>query len=97
MAVRVLCGAGWEPAIPAVVGMLDHPRPTVRATAQEGLVRLGAAAVPALQRAAARARPDKRARYRETLTAVLAKALVAEEKSRRGGTPGDGTPGGATS
>ncbi|MFF9569250.1 HEAT repeat domain-containing protein [Streptomyces sp. NPDC014685] len=67
MAIRTLCRAGWEPAVPAVTGLLAHPHAVVRGAAAEGLVELGAAAVPALRKAAARARPDRRSRY----TAVL--------------------------
>ncbi|MGW7411971.1 HEAT repeat domain-containing protein [Streptomyces sp. NPDC054863] len=74
MAVRTLCGADWEPAIPAVIGMLDHAHPVVRRTAAEGLVRLGRAAAPALRRAADHARPDKRSRYTDVLADLLDRA-----------------------
>ncbi|MDL4772735.1 HEAT repeat domain-containing protein [Actinomadura xylanilytica] len=68
-AIRTLAHAGWAPAIPALVGLLAHPRPTVRRTAADGLARIGAPAVPALTHAAGRARPDRRRVY----TAVLEK------------------------
>ncbi|MCX5414395.1 HEAT repeat domain-containing protein [Streptomyces sp. NBC_00059] len=63
MAIRTLCHASWEPAVPAVVALLGHPHPAVRAEAADGLLLMGPAAVPALRHAAARARPDKRSRY----------------------------------
>ncbi|MGI5447879.1 HEAT repeat domain-containing protein [Streptomyces sp. CA-243310] len=72
MAIRSLSRAAWEPAIPALVGLLVHARPVVRRTAADGLARLGAPAVPALRRAAAHARPDRRARYAEVLGRIAA-------------------------
>ncbi|MEV4139141.1 HEAT repeat domain-containing protein [Dactylosporangium sp. NPDC049742] len=69
-AVRAVSGAAWTPAIGAVVGLLLHPDPTVRRTAEAGLTRFGPAAAPALTKAAARARPDRRAAYTKILTAV---------------------------
>lgn len=70
MAIRTLCRAGWEPAIPAVTGLLGHAHAVVRETAAEGLVELGGAAVPALRHAAARARPDRRSRYTDVLERI---------------------------
>ncbi|MFE5243289.1 MULTISPECIES: HEAT repeat domain-containing protein [unclassified Streptomyces] len=67
MAIRTLCHASWEPAVPTVVALLDHPHPAVRAEAADGLLLMGPAAVPALRHAAARARPDRRTRYTEVL------------------------------
>ncbi|MFI6698406.1 HEAT repeat domain-containing protein [Streptomyces sp. NPDC050509] len=72
MAIRALCGAPWEPAIPAVVERLAHPHPVVRTAATEGLVTLGARAVPALRRAAGHARPDKRSLYTDVLDRITA-------------------------
>lgn len=72
MAIRSLSRAAWEPAIPALVGLLEHARPVVRRTAADGLARLGAPAVPALRRAADHARPDRRARYAEVLGRIAA-------------------------
>ena len=72
-AVRAVSGAAWTPAIGAVVGLLLHPDPTVRRTAEAGLARFGQAAVPAVTKAAGRARPDRRAVY-TTVLAVLAAA-----------------------
>ncbi|MFF8914524.1 HEAT repeat domain-containing protein [Streptomyces sp. NPDC015032] len=69
-AIRTLCHAGWEPAIPAVTGLLTHPHPVVRGTAAEGLIGMGAAAVPALRRAAAHARPDRRSVYTSVLDRI---------------------------
>ncbi|GAA3217738.1 HEAT repeat domain-containing protein [Dactylosporangium siamense] len=70
-AIRAVSGAAWTPAIAAVAGLLLHPDPTVRRTAEAGLARFGQAAVPAVTKAAARARPDRRAVY-TTVLAVLA-------------------------
>ncbi|MFD7492887.1 HEAT repeat domain-containing protein [Streptomyces sp. NPDC059832] len=72
MAIRTLCRAGWEPAIPAVTGLLGHPHAVVREAAAEGLVELGGAAVPALRNAAAHARPDRRCLYTEVLDRIRA-------------------------
>ncbi|MFJ6435728.1 HEAT repeat domain-containing protein [Streptomyces sp. NPDC091416] len=72
MAVLTLCRAGWEPALPAVTALLGHPHAVVREAAAEGLVGLGGAAVPALRRATARARPDRRSRYTEVLDRIAA-------------------------
>ncbi|MGW2181765.1 HEAT repeat domain-containing protein [Streptomyces sp. NPDC001732] len=76
MAIRTLCRAGWEPAAPAVTGLLAHPHAVVRGAAAEGLVELGGAAVPALRKAAARARPDRRSRY----TSVLDRIRTSENE-----------------
>ncbi|MGW1409279.1 HEAT repeat domain-containing protein [Streptomyces sp. NPDC002403] len=72
MAIRTLCRAGWEPALPAVTGLLGHPHAVVRGTAAEALVGLGGAAIPALRRAAAHARPDRRSRYTDVLDRIRA-------------------------
>jgi hypothetical protein len=72
MAIRTLCHAGWEPAIPAVTGLLAHPHPVVRRTAAEGLIRMSEAAIPALRRAAAHARPDRRSLYTSVLDRIRA-------------------------
>jgi len=67
-AIRTVSYAAWLPAIPAVVGLLQHPDPGVRRTASAGLVQFGAPAVPAVTHAAGRARPDKRRIYTDLLT-----------------------------
>ncbi|MFJ8976804.1 HEAT repeat domain-containing protein [Streptomyces sp. NPDC102282] len=67
MAIRTLSRAAWEPAVPALVALLDHTRPTVRAEAAEGLLRMGGAAIPALRHATGHARPDRRSRYADVL------------------------------
>ncbi|MFJ4900301.1 HEAT repeat domain-containing protein [Streptomyces sp. NPDC088727] len=72
MALRTLCRAGWEPAFPAVTGLLGHPHATVRDAAAEALAGLGGAAVPALRHAAAHARPDRRSRYTDLLDRIEA-------------------------
>ncbi|MFJ6850870.1 HEAT repeat domain-containing protein [Streptomyces sp. NPDC091271] len=63
MAIRTLCHAAWEPAVPALVSLLDHTHPAVRGEAAEGLLLMGGAAVPALRHAVGQARPDRRSRY----------------------------------
>lgn len=72
MAIRTLCRAGWEPALPAVTGLLGHPHAVVRRTAAEALAGLGGAAIPALRRAAAHARPDRRTLYTDVLDRIRA-------------------------
>ncbi|KAB2373088.1 HEAT repeat domain-containing protein [Actinomadura montaniterrae] len=69
-AIGTLSHAAWTPAIPGLVGLLAHPRAKVRQAASEGLVRFGAAAVPALRHAAGRARPDHRSRYTGPLAEI---------------------------
>lgn len=67
MAIRTLCHARWEPAVPALVALLDHAHPPVRKEAADGLLLMGAVAVPALRHAAGQARPDRRSRYTDVL------------------------------
>ncbi|MGX1881575.1 HEAT repeat domain-containing protein [Streptomyces sp. NPDC055287] len=74
LAVRTLCHAGWEPAVPAVVGLLDHAHPVVREAAREGLALMPGPAAPALRYAADHARPDKRPLYEEVLRRIRASA-----------------------
>ncbi|MEV0133104.1 HEAT repeat domain-containing protein [Dactylosporangium sp. NPDC050688] len=73
-AVRAVSGAAWTPAIGAVVGLLLHPDPTVRRTAEAGLARFGPAAAHALTKAAGRARPDRRGVYTTVLDGIAAAA-----------------------
>lgn len=75
-AIRTLCHAGWTPAVPAVTGLLEHPHPVVRRAAAEGLVGMGAPAVPALRRAAVHARPDRRSLYADVLERITAGQAV---------------------
>ncbi|MFD5101864.1 HEAT repeat domain-containing protein [Streptomyces albidochromogenes] len=74
LAVRTLCHAGWEPAVPAVIGLLEHGHPAVREAAREGLALMPGPAAPALRYAAAHARPDRRPLYEEVLHRVRATA-----------------------
>ncbi|WP_203902919.1 HEAT repeat domain-containing protein [Virgisporangium aliadipatigenens] len=69
-AILSVSHGGYEAAVPFLVRLLEHRHPIVRRTAAEGLVRLGPVAVPALRHAEGRARPDRRARYTEVLSAV---------------------------
>ncbi|WP_418955686.1 HEAT repeat domain-containing protein [Streptomyces tritici] len=69
-AVRVLSRAGRQTVVPALTALLDHAHPTVRRAAEEGLVHLGPAAVPALRRAESRSRPDRRDRYTRLLSRI---------------------------
>lgn len=71
-AIRTLCHATWAPAIPAVTEMLDHSHPVVRRAAAEGLITIGAPAVPALRHAAVHVRPDKRSVFTEVLERITA-------------------------
>ncbi|MFH9298646.1 HEAT repeat domain-containing protein [Streptomyces sp. NPDC017520] len=67
MAARTLGRAGWAPALPDLVRLLDHTRPVVRRAARDALVGFGDAAVPVLRRTAAHARPDRRPLYTDVL------------------------------
>ncbi|MEU0103106.1 HEAT repeat domain-containing protein [Streptomyces sp. NPDC006267] len=67
MAVRTLGRAAWAPALPGLVRLLGHGKPVVRGAARDALVGFGGAAVPVLRRAAAHARPDRRALYTDVL------------------------------
>ncbi|MGW4177508.1 HEAT repeat domain-containing protein [Streptomyces rubiginosohelvolus] len=69
-AVRTLGRAAWAPALPDLVRLLDHARPAVRWAARDAVVGFGGAAVPALRRAEAHARPDRRSLYTEVLAQV---------------------------
>ncbi|MGW7438463.1 HEAT repeat domain-containing protein [Streptomyces sp. NPDC054849] len=69
-AIRTLCHAAWAPAIPAVTGMLEHSHPAVRRAAAEGLIAMGAPAIPALRHAAVHVRPDKRSLYTDVLEQI---------------------------
>ncbi|MFD6248211.1 HEAT repeat domain-containing protein [Streptomyces roseolus] len=70
-AIRVLSRARRGSAVPEFVALLDHGRETVRRTAEAAVLHAGPEAVPPLRKAAARARPDRRAVY-ETLLARIA-------------------------
>ncbi|MEV7899617.1 HEAT repeat domain-containing protein, partial [Streptomyces cyaneofuscatus] len=70
MAVRTLGRASWEPALPELVRLLQHPKPVVRSAAREAVTGFGPAATPALRRAAAHARPDRRSLYTDLLAQV---------------------------
>ncbi|MEV0667364.1 HEAT repeat domain-containing protein [Actinomadura luteofluorescens] len=69
-AVKTLSHAAWKPAIPALVDLLTHSHPPVRRAAADGLVLLGAQAIPALKHATGRARPDKRPLYTTVLERI---------------------------
>jgi hypothetical protein len=77
-AIRSVSHAGWEPAVPALVALLEHSHAMVRSEASSGLVRMRGAAVGELRRAADHARPDKRSGY----FAVL--ALIADTEDPDG-------------
>ncbi|SDT28088.1 HEAT repeat domain-containing protein [Actinoplanes derwentensis] len=66
-AISTLGHAGYEPSIPAIVGLLTHAHVAVRRAATNTLIRFGPATISALRYASGRARPDKRQHY----TAVL--------------------------
>ncbi|WP_369777558.1 HEAT repeat domain-containing protein [Streptomyces sp. R33] len=69
-AIRTLSHASWTPAIPALTGLLEHPHPTVRKAAAEGLTVMGTSSIPALRHAAAHVRPDRRSLYTELLEQI---------------------------
>ncbi|MGW7053991.1 HEAT repeat domain-containing protein [Streptomyces sp. NPDC054887] len=70
LAVRTLCHAGFEPAVPAVTALLDHPHPVVRGAAREGLLLMPGPATAALRHATGHARPDKRHLYADVLDLI---------------------------
>ncbi|MCZ4124540.1 HEAT repeat domain-containing protein [Streptomyces sp. H39-S7] len=84
-AVLALSHARWEPAIPAIAGLLEHSHPVVRKTAAAGLAGMGAPAVPALRYAAGHARPDRRARYTDVLEQIQQRI---QERTEAAGGPG---------
>ncbi|MFE2552874.1 HEAT repeat domain-containing protein [Streptomyces sp. NPDC059355] len=69
-AIRTLSHASWAPAVPALTGLLEHPHPTVRKAAAEGLTAMGPSSIPALRHAAAHARPDRRSLYTDLLEQI---------------------------
>ncbi|MGW8575936.1 HEAT repeat domain-containing protein [Streptomyces niveus] len=77
-AVRTLTHAGWEPAVPAIVALLDHSHPVVRGAVVDGLLHLGRRAVPALRYTADHARPDKRSVYTSVLDRITDTAVEEE-------------------
>lgn len=79
-AVNTLSHAVYQPAIPAIVGLLVHAHTAVRRAAVSGLVQIGPAAIPALRHAAGRARPDRQHHY----TAVLDR--ITEREAGQTGT-----------
>ncbi|MFD5897251.1 HEAT repeat domain-containing protein [Streptomyces sp. NPDC060366] len=81
-AVRTLTHAAWEPAVPAITGLLDHPHPAVRGAAVDGLARMARQAVPALRHAADHARPDKRSVYTAVLDRITAMEAAARTATR---------------
>lgn len=52
-----------EPALPALLERLDHREPKIREGARQAILGWGPDVVPALRRAARRARPDRRPTY----------------------------------
>jgi HEAT repeat protein len=84
-AVKTLCHAAWKPAIPALVDLLTHSHPTVRRATADGLVLLGAQAIPALRHAAGRARPDKRHLYTTVLEKLTSTITADLEPNGRPG------------
>lgn len=73
-AVNTLSHAVHQPAIPAIVGLLVHSHTAVRRAAVGGLVQIGPSAIPALRRAAGRARPDRQHHYTAILDRITERA-----------------------
>jgi HEAT repeat protein len=71
-AVKTLCHAAYEPAVPALVGLLAHSHPGVHRAAVDGLTLVGKPAVSVLRHAAGRARPDRRRLYTDALEKLMA-------------------------
>ncbi|MEU0525912.1 HEAT repeat domain-containing protein [Streptomyces niveus] len=81
-AVRTLTHAAWEPAVPPIVGLLDHPHPAVRGAAADGLARMPGRAVAALRHAADHARPDRRSVYTAVLDRINALRSATDTATR---------------
>ncbi|MFI1383878.1 HEAT repeat domain-containing protein [Embleya sp. NPDC020886] len=71
-AIRTLSHAGWEPAVPTLLILFGDSDQAIREAAGDGLARIGPPVLPMLRRAAARARPDRRARYLELRDRIAA-------------------------
>ncbi|MGW9206524.1 HEAT repeat domain-containing protein [Embleya sp. NPDC055664] len=71
-AIRTLSHAGWQPAVPSLITLFADADPVTREAAGEGLARIGVAVLPALRKAAAHARPDRRGRYLELRDRIAA-------------------------
>ncbi|MFE5328727.1 HEAT repeat domain-containing protein [Embleya sp. NPDC056575] len=71
-AIRTLSHAGWQPAVPSLITLFADADPVIREAAGEGLARIGVAVLPALRKAAAHARPDRRGRYLELRDRIAA-------------------------
>ncbi|WP_439677575.1 HEAT repeat domain-containing protein [Embleya sp. MST-111070] len=71
-AIRTLSHAGWQPAVPSLIVLFTDADPVIREAAGEGLARIGVAVLPALRKAAAHARPDRRGRYLELRDRIAA-------------------------
>jgi hypothetical protein len=70
LAIRVLAFAGDTESVGAIAPLLFHPHGAVARAAREGLLTMGEAAVPALRRVRAQARPDRRSAI-DALLAVI--------------------------
>ncbi|MGW6465610.1 HEAT repeat domain-containing protein [Streptomyces rubiginosohelvolus] len=88
MAVRTLGRAAWAPALPDLVRLLDHAKPTVRSAVRDAVVGFGGAAVPALRRAEAHARPDRRSLYTEVLAQITDEQITGEQATGEQATDG---------
>ncbi|MBI5532518.1 MAG: hypothetical protein HY898_07375 [Deltaproteobacteria bacterium] len=77
-AVRILCHGQDESAIEDVVLLLEDPIAWVRSEVLEGLKRFGARAVPIIERACHKARPDIARRFYDEPLAVLRAAAELE-------------------
>ncbi|MGK4008010.1 hypothetical protein WMF31_35665 [Sorangium sp. So ce1036] len=75
--MRVLCFGGDLGAVDEIADRLAHPHAAVSRAAREGLLALGDRAIPALERARARARPDRRARIDAVLAEIRARQPAA--------------------
>jgi HEAT repeat protein len=69
-AIRVLAFGGDVDSVAEIADLLSHSQAVVRNAARDGLVHLGAEAVPLLTKAMGRARPDRREAYAGVLERI---------------------------
>jgi HEAT repeat protein len=67
-AIRILAFGGHRPAVPALAALLHDARNPVARAARDGLLVMGAAALPALRAERAHARPDRRVLFAQVIS-----------------------------
>ncbi len=72
-AIRILSYGNYYQATPNIIPLLYHAKKEVKEAAEAGLVHLGEKSLPMLIKAAAKARPDKRARIEGIIEVITPK------------------------